>query len=316
MANDAGDRTNPQDPTQDQLSHSSLSGLILVFSVLLFLSLLWALGDELVFQRPWKRYQERFVKVYTSYLKKLGPRQASAEKAVQTSPEFLDTVRQLKAAEDAIAPRLSELDRQLSLVRQRLAAIKDPFQDARARIAALTYEMDHTTNPKGKDSIRKDINELKKGPFRVTLPTDGGVTPVRSEAITFGELEKLFSDLKSNEARLTAEQTEATKAVRELRRKRTEYLHEHLAGLNQQQIDGLLRKMEKFSVEIKQIHVEGAGLVDRCESCHVGIREPLPLTAADIGGERAFVSHPNKALLAHFMIRPSLVAHRAITAMG
>ena len=37
--------------------------------------------------------------------------------------------------------------------------------------------------------------------------------------------------------------------------------------------------------------------MDRCESCHLGIREPVALTAADMGGERVFVSHPNKTLL-------------------
>ena len=110
-------------------------------------------------------------------------------------------------------------------------------------------------------------------------------------------MERLFGRLKVREAQLIAEQAEVTKAARELRTKRNEYLNDHLAGLNPQQIDGLQRKMETFKVEVKQIHVEDAGLVDRCESCHLGIREPVVLTAADMGGKRVFVSHPDKALL-------------------
>ena len=38
-------------------------------------------------------------------------------------------------------------------------------------------------------------------------------------------------------------------------------------------------------------------LVDRCESCHLGTREPVSLTKASMGGEAVFTSHPNKELL-------------------
>ena len=55
--------------------------------------------------------------------------------------------------------------------------------------------------------------------------------------------------------------------------------------------------MRTFNVDIKQIHVKSVDLVDRCESCHLGIREPLTLTKADMGGQGAFTSHPTKALL-------------------
>ncbi len=37
--------------------------------------------------------------------------------------------------------------------------------------------------------------------------------------------------------------------------------------------------------------------MDRCESCHLGTREPVQLTAANMGGEEVFASHPNKELL-------------------
>ena len=90
-----------------------------------------------------------------------------------------------------------------------------------------------------------------------------------------------------------AERAELVRPATELRQKRDAYLKDHLPGLTEEQIAGLLRKMEKFQVEIKQIHVKSVDLVDRCESCHLGIREPLTLTRADMGGEEAFTSHPN-----------------------
>jgi cytochrome c2 len=267
-----------------------LSGPLLVCSLLLALSLGWALFDELLGQRPWKAYQTRFVKLYTAYLKKLGPRQAAAEKEVYASPEFGRIEQELKSAEQAAAPRVRDIERRLGDVRLQLNAIKDPFQDARAKIAALMYDLDHS-GPGGKDSVRAGIQRIKKGPFRVTFAAG-------PQSLTFDDLERRFGDLKAQEARLVADEAEVTKPLRDLRRKRSEYLSDHLRGLNQEQIAGLRRKVDAFKVEIKQIHVEEAALVDRCESCHLGVREPLTLTAADMGGQQVFVSHPNKTLLA------------------
>lgn len=292
MGNDVDRETKQPDPIADR----SLSGPLLVFSVLLFFSLVWALYDELTGERPWKRYQEQFVRLYTAYLNKLGPQQAAAEKALRESPGFRKIESGLKEDEEKVGPRVSEIDAELGFVRQQLAVIKTPFQDMRARIAALVYELDHTMDAEGKDAVRRDIEEIEKQSVRVTWPADGGVDG-RTEDLTAGDLEQRFNELKERETRLTTDRARITAEVRELQAELNRYLGDHLAGLNQQQIDGLLRKVESFEIGIKQIHVEEAGLVDRCESCHVGIREPVTLTAADMGGNQVFVSHPNKALL-------------------
>src|SRR5262245_1782122 len=131
----------------DPVADRSLSGALLVASLLLFLSLIWALYDELFVERPWKRYQRQFTAAYSAYLKKLGPRQAAADKAARRSEEFQKIDQQVQAAEREVAPKVREVETQLSEVRARLAAIKNPFQDTRARIAALTYKLDHSDSP-------------------------------------------------------------------------------------------------------------------------------------------------------------------------
>jgi cytochrome c551/c552 len=293
--NQGGSRPeSPPDPIADQ----SLSFPVFISTVLLTLSLGWALYDELFYQRPWKRYQRDFAETSARYLRKLGPQQAAGEKAIFASPEFKKIDAALKSAEQAAAPRMAAIDRELSHIRSVLEAIKNPFQDARARLAALTYEMDHADGAGGKKSLRQDIEELKKQSVRVALPSDTPGSRPQPTDLTFEGLEKRFAELKAREARLIAEQTEITKPIRELRKQRGDYLTDNLGGLTQQQIEGLLRKAESFEIEIRQIHVAQAGLIDRCESCHSGIREPLPLTAADMGGKALFVSHPNKPLLA------------------
>jgi cytochrome c551/c552 len=298
MAKDTNPAGARPDSPPDPIADRSLSGPVLIGAALLFLSLGWALYDEIFFQRPWKSYQREFVRTYTRFLNRLGPRQAAAEKAIFASPEFKSIDSQLKAAEQAATPKLNEIDRQLLAIRNELAAIKTPFQDVRARLAALTYELDHTDGAGGKKSLQQDIAALRKEPVEVSLPAAGGGGRAQDTSVPFADLERRFADLKARETKLVAEQTEISKPIRELRKKRNDYLSDNLGGLSQQQIDGLLRKMETFTVEIKQIHVAQAGLVERCESCHIGIREPLPLTAADMGGKDVFVSHPNKPLLA------------------
>ncbi len=68
--------------------------------------------------------------------------------------------------------------------------------------------------------------------------------------------------------------------------------------------------MEHFDYSIlpHQISVNQFNIVDRCEVCHVGIREPLDLRPEDLAPDgpgkkpdslaRAFVSHPNKEIAA------------------
>ena len=277
----------------DDVAGTSLSGPLLVFSLLLCLAMVWALYDEVIGQRPWKSYQKQFSTIYTAYLKSQRPRAASAG---QASPEFREIDQQLNAAEQAAAPRLKEINLRLRLVRARLDAIKDPLQDARARVAALGYDFDHSTRPARRQAIQQQIDRFRKGPFRVALPDDGTAL-VHAESYTFDQLEGRFNQLRASEAQLVAEETGIAKTALDLRRRRSEYLANHTEGLNQQQIDGLLRKMETFRIGIRQIHVPEAGLVDRCESCHLGIREPLTLTAADLGNKPVFASHPNRELL-------------------
>ena len=57
-------------PQHDPVTGRSMSGALLVSSILLLLSLFWALYDEFYGLRPWKDYQERFAQVYGKFLDK------------------------------------------------------------------------------------------------------------------------------------------------------------------------------------------------------------------------------------------------------
>jgi len=82
------------------------------------------------------------------------------------------------------------------------------------------------------------------------------------------------------------------------------YLSDRMVDLTPEQIRGLQNKIEVWDPKIVQINVAEANIVDRCESCHMGIREPVKLTVASMSAKgkpdeyaRAFTSHPEPDLL-------------------
>lgn len=96
------------------------------------------------------------------------------------------------------------------------------------------------------------------------------------------------------------------KPVTAAKAKMDEYVTDHMVDLTPAQIDGLKKKTSEWDPKIVQINVAEANIVDRCESCHMGAREPLKITTAAMmeKGEkkpdeyaRAFVSHPEPELL-------------------
>ncbi|MCI0419953.1 MAG: hypothetical protein L0312_12130, partial [Acidobacteria bacterium] len=91
---------------KDPVVTQSLSALLLISSLLLVLSLVWAVYDEIYGQRPWKGIQKRFVQRYTEFLKKAKPKQAAAEKSVRQSEEYRKLEQEILDQEKALAPEL------------------------------------------------------------------------------------------------------------------------------------------------------------------------------------------------------------------
>lgn len=262
----------------DPITGRSLSGPILVSAVLLILALAAALYDEAWGSRPWKGYQRQFARVYGAYLKKLQSTQTAAEKQLHDSPEVQDLENQIKIADSNSAAAVKDFDTQLAAIRSQLSEIQKPFQDARAKVAALQYRLDHTASEQDKAAVRSEIEQIRR-------------------ASNLDRLQQFFDTLKSSEADLNARRTAATKPGDDLRARLNSYLNHNRDGPAPAQIAGMQRKLEDFQSGIRQIYLPESGQVDRCESCHLATRESLPLTAADMGGQSVFASHPNPGLL-------------------
>jgi cytochrome c1 len=118
-------------------------------------------------------------------------------------------------------------------------------------------------------------------------------------------LEETYNELRNERTALSAELGELVKPVNEQKEKLDAYVFEHMVNLTTSQLTGLQDKTEAWDPKIVQINVPDANIVDRCESCHMGAREPVKLTAAAMSLKnkkpdeyaRAFTSHPEPDLL-------------------
>jgi cytochrome c2 len=300
-------KKEPVVPANDPIVSRSTSGIMLICALLLTLSLAWALYDEALGQRPWKGIQKEFVSRYTRYLKSIKPQAGKTENELKESAEYQELDAAAKAALDQVRPETTEIDHKVAHIQKQLDAVTDPFQNQRGRLTVIGYNIE-TAHGSAKEKYRKEAEDKRAQLVEVELPTNDG-SGVAVQKMNYQQLEKLYNDLRDEKAQLLGRKAELLKEPTEVAKKRDDYLKHHLIGLGPSQIDGLVRKMESFDYSIlgHQISVNSANIVDRCEVCHVGIREPLDIKAEDLAPDgpgkkpdslaRAFVSHPDKELL-------------------
>src|SRR5205814_3771232 len=287
----------------------STSAIILICTVLLMLSAGWALYDEGFGQRPWRPIQREFVRPYTSHLRRLRAKTSEDESGVKQTPEYQQLDEEAKASLDKVKGDIAEIDKRVAAIQAKLDAVTDPFQNQRGRIVVITFKLE--TSRKGslwesyyKSQLKSKQNEL----VNFEMPDDSGKLARRK--MKYDELEKTFNDLRDEKAKALGEKAELLKEPTELAKTRDEYLKNHVSLLPQKNIDDLIRKNQNsfdYTILGHQINVNEYSIVDRCEICHLGTREPLAIKASDVApkgpGKKpdewsaAFVSHPRKELL-------------------
>src|SRR5229473_1102393 len=296
------------EPQRDPIVSTSTSAIILVCTLLLIGVSAWALYDEAYGQRPWKGIQREFVKRYTTYLKSIRKDAGKSEAEVKETPEYQQLDADAKAAEEKVRDRRKEIDDQYAKVQAKLDAVTDPFQNQRGKIVVITFKLETAPSNFWKDYYRKQRDAKMGEVVTVDLPADNGKST--RERMNFDQLESSFNGLREKKAKLLGEKAELLKEPSELAKKRDDYLKNHVSGLTQKSIDDLIRKNENsfdYTILSHQLNVNEYSIVDRCEICHLGTREPLTLTAANMapGGPgkkpdelaNAFVSHPRRELL-------------------
>jgi cytochrome c2 len=278
---------------------------MLVSALLLTISIAWALYDEAFGQRPWKGMQREFVARYTRYLDSIKSDAGKSEAEIKESPEYQKLEEDEKAARAAVDPEIKDIDIQVASAQRKLDAITDTFQNQRGRLTVISYNIE-TTQGKAKQRWRDAATAKRAEQVTVELPSDDGKS-VQEKKFNYAELEGLYNQLRDQKANALGKKAELLKTPSELGKKKDDYLKNHLIGLGPANIEGLKTKMANYDYSIlgHQISVKAYNIVDRCEVCHAGIREPLDITPASMksskGTEdamsRAFVSHPNREIL-------------------
>ena len=303
----------PETPEKDPVISQSLAGYLFIAAVLLLLSLAWALWQEFFGIRPWKDYEREFVSRYSIYLHKQIPLQEKAEKEIENSPAYLTLQREYQDLEKSILPKRESLESETALIDVRMAGVLDRLTDVRSQVAARGYTIEHATadSTKKQALVEGDLRPLQATKYTLTLQSLEGPGKFDSVTLDSKGLEEELARLQTMKAQLQAREGDLLRPLSEKQKKIDDYLHtqlfvqNRLNGLSVDQLRGLIAKMQIFTIEIKQINNPDAVIVDRCESCHVGIREPLKLAPADLetsSGKpdvmsQAFVSHPDMELL-------------------
>jgi cytochrome c2 len=289
---------------QDPIVGRSSSSWMLMCALIMTVTIVWALYDEVFGQRPWKGMQREFVSRYTFFLESIKEKSGQNEEAVKQSPEYKKLEEDEKAARDAVAAEVKEIDTVVALAQRKLDAVTDPFQNQRGKLTVINYNIE-IAKEGSKEKYRNQAEDLRQTKVSVEIPTDDG-SGTEEREFDYASLEKYYDTQRELKAERLGRKAELLKTPSELTKKKDDYLRNHLIGLGPAQIDGLIAKTEKYDYSIlgHQISSTAYNIVDRCEVCHAGIREPLDIKATDMTNSndevdelsRAFISHPNKEI--------------------
>src|SRR6266705_140873 len=277
--------------------------------VILMATLFWALWDEDFGQRPWKTFQHEWKDRYSTFLKTARSQSRDSQKEIEGNADYQKLKQDYDTASQNAAPRIKEINERLRDLSAKILAVQNVFTDRRAYVNALTYSIETETSASSKQGKQKDLEQYKKEKTAVEFP-DG-----KKQDFDFEHLEETYNDLKNERTQLSAELGELIKPVNEKKALMDAYLTDHMVNLPPSQLVNLQNGVEAWTPKIRQINVnehnadlvreDSSNIVDRCESCHMGIREPVKLTAAAMSLQgkkpdeyaRAFTSHPEPDLL-------------------
>ncbi len=285
-------------PEQDPITSKSYALHYLIATVLLMGTLFWALWDEAYGQRPWRTYQNEFQTRYSRLLEQVRSQATTSERELQNSADYKRLNASYEQAVRDSTGHQKELESQLASVNADLMAAQSVFTDRRAYVNYLTYTLEHETTAASKQKVQQQIDQYERAQVSVSFP--GGKT----EQLNFPQLQDRYNGLRDRKTSISTQLGDVLKPVTASRQAFDTWVSDHMTTLTPTQLAGLETKVETSSPEIHQINVADANIVDRCESCHLGIREPVQITAAamTVGGgkpdkyARAFVSHPDPEL--------------------
>jgi cytochrome c551/c552 len=310
---DRAPELGPDDPIKSR----SFAFPLLIASLLLMLTVAWSFYVEFYGLQPWREYQSRFAKAYSTYLAKAVKEEKKNEDAVYASADYKALLAKVDTAEKTAKAQDDQIAKQIALLDEQRAALGDAFKDARGKIGSLVYQYEIVpdSDKDTKAARKKDLLAGRASIWKVDWPLGDGKIQ-KDKPFTGDELNDVFTGIIAQRAALVGQRGDVDKPAKEARDALNQYASEHLPGLSSTSLELLQHSMRDFDERIIQINVNppgaslnnlgGAGLVDRCQSCHVGtetryVPPQVTLTKADLGFAKSkdapYNSHPDLQLL-------------------
>ena len=87
-------------PEQDPITSKSYAAHYMIATIILVITLFWALWDEAWGQRPWKAYQETWKDRYSAFLNTARSKSQASEKDVEKDSTYAELSAAVKKASD------------------------------------------------------------------------------------------------------------------------------------------------------------------------------------------------------------------------
>src|SRR5215469_597246 len=114
-------------PEQDPITSKSYAAHYLIATVILIITLFWALWDEAWGQRPWKAFQETFKDRYSLFLNTARSKSQASEADIQKDPQYAELAAAVKKASDDSADAAKAAREKLDDAGARLLAVQSVF---------------------------------------------------------------------------------------------------------------------------------------------------------------------------------------------
>src|ERR1041384_428861 len=160
------------EPARDPIVARSTSAIILICTLLLIGSAVWALYDEAYGRRPWRGVQREFVKRYSAYLKSIRKDAGKSEAEVKETPEYQELDAKAKEAEENTKDQRKEIDARVAKIQAKLDAVTEPFQNQRGRIVVITWKSEIAPSSFWRNHYNKQLDAKKKEQVTVDMPDD------------------------------------------------------------------------------------------------------------------------------------------------
>ncbi|MBI4514852.1 MAG: c-type cytochrome [Deltaproteobacteria bacterium] len=269
----------------DDLEKKSYSAIFLLAVGLLLAGAVWAVWDDNITRRPWKRYQTEF-----SLLEIRRAREALQKESerLAAEPAYQEITKQLAAARESL--HRGESARRLAALQQERAGVQVPYDETefelrlvKSKLEEAWYELEHAIlTQRPTEAYRAHIEELNR-------EKAGIEERLAKRQQQLDQADKEIAELNSAPQALEEKLSEMEAEKQRLERK-LEGVALRVGPLELPKIPKIQQVvLEEFD---RSNFNNPLARVDRCTSCHAGIEK-----AGFDGDPNPFKTHPHRNIL-------------------